>query len=115
MGFGENLRDALDFADIRQIELSKKTGINIKSIENYLKSDSKTIPSADKAVKIARVLGITVEDLVDGYDRKKIDVKDIQFRKSKILNTVSKLDKYNLEAMSTIADSLLAIQIKRKS
>ena len=114
MGFGENLREALEFADIRQIELSIKTGINIKSIENYLRNDSTTIPSADKAVKIARVLGLTVEDLVDGYDRKKSDEKDAQYRKSKIFNTVSQLDKYNLEAVSTIVDTLLTIQKKRK-
>jgi len=114
MGFGENLREALEFADIRQIELSKKTGINIKSIENYIKNDSTTIPSADKAVKIAQVLGVTVEELVNGLVRNKSGVKEVHYyRKSKIFNTLSKFDKYNLEAISSIADTLLAIQLKR--
>jgi len=114
MGFGENLREALEFADIRQIELSKKTGINIKSIENYIRNDSTTIPSADKAVKIAQVLGVTVEELVNGFERNKSDVKEAHYRKSKVFNTISKFDKYNLEAISSIADTLLAAQLKRK-
>jgi len=114
MGFGENLREALEFADIRQIELAKKTGINIKSIENYIKNDSTTIPSADKAVKIAQVLGVTVEELINGLVRNKNDVKEAHYRKNKIFNTLSKFDKYNLEAISSIGDILLAIQSKRK-
>ncbi|MDR0487668.1 MAG: hypothetical protein LBG91_05425, partial [Treponema sp.] len=41
--------------------------ISLRSIENYLRENG-SIPSADKAVYIAQVLGITVEYLVTGTD-----------------------------------------------
>jgi len=113
MSFGENLRDALELANLRQIDLAKKTGINIKSIENYLKTDSTTIPSADKAVKIAKILGVTVEDLVNGQDAKKGDKINNQFRNSKIIPILSKLDNFNFEAIISITKTLLDIQNKK--
>ena len=112
MSFGENLRDALEIANLRQIDLARKTGINIKSIENYIKSDSKTIPSADKAVKIARILGVTVEDLVYGQSKEKRET-DNKYRNSRIISIVSKLDTYNFEAMISIVKALLELQKKK--
>ena len=112
MSFGENLRDALELANLKQIDLARKTGINIKSIENYIKNDSKTIPSADKAVKIARVLGITVEDLVYGKDNGKSEIIN-KYRTSRIIAVITKLDKYNFEAIISIANALLSLQTKK--
>jgi len=109
MSFGENLRDALELANLRQADLARKTGINIKSIENYIKIDSKTIPSADKAVKIARVLGVTVEDLVYGQDSEKSETINMH-RNKKITAATAKLDKYNFEAIISIAKALLSLQ-----
>jgi len=112
MSFGENLRDALELANLKQIDLARKTGINIKSIENYIKNDAKTIPSADKAVKIARVLGVTVEDLVYGQGNEKGEMTN-KYRNSRIIAILSKLNKYNFEAIISIAKSLLDLQIKK--
>ena len=67
MGFRENLREAIDFCGIEQKELAHKANISLRNIENYLR-DNASIPSADKAVKIAQVLGVTVEYLVTGKD-----------------------------------------------
>ena len=39
----------------------------MRNIENYLRENA-SIPSADKAVRIAQVLGVTVEYLVTGTD-----------------------------------------------
>jgi len=111
MNFGENLRDALELSNLRQVDLARKTGINIKSIENYIKNDSKTIPSADKAVKIARALGVTVEDLVYGQDNGKSEATN-KYRNSRIIAVISKLDKYNFEAIISIAKALLSLQPK---
>jgi len=109
MSFGENLRDALELANLRQIDLARKTGINIKSIENYIKNDAKTIPSADKAVKIARVLGVTVEELVYGQSNEKGEIPN-KYRNSRIISIISKLDEYNFEALISIAKSLFDLQ-----
>jgi transcriptional regulator with XRE-family HTH domain len=65
MYFRENLREALDFSGMEQKELAAQTGISLKTIENYLKQGS-SMPSADKAVRIAQALGVSVEYLVTG-------------------------------------------------
>jgi transcriptional regulator with XRE-family HTH domain len=65
MNFRENLREALDFSGMEQKELAAQTGISLKTIENYLKQGS-SMPSADKAVRIAQALGVSVEYLVTG-------------------------------------------------
>jgi transcriptional regulator with XRE-family HTH domain len=71
MSFRNNLRETLDFCGMTQKELAYKAKITQRSLENYLKEDA-SIPSVDKAVKIAQVLGVTVEYLVTGKDTKNI-------------------------------------------
>jgi transcriptional regulator with XRE-family HTH domain len=39
-------------------------------LENYLNKNSSVLPTVDKAVKIAQVLGVSVEYLVTGKDSK---------------------------------------------
>lgn len=65
MSFKENLRSAMDFQDMTIKELSFKTGISKRSLENYLNARS-SIPPADYACKIAEALNTTVEILVNG-------------------------------------------------
>lgn len=65
MSFKDNLRAEMEFHDIKQKELSEKTGISINTIRNYINGHN-AIPSAELAVKIANVLGVSVEYLVTG-------------------------------------------------
>ena len=65
MGFRENLKSELVYQDIRIKELASKSGINPRTIEQYLSSAAK-MPSAENAVKIANALGVSVEYLVTG-------------------------------------------------
>jgi len=65
MSFRDNLRETIDFCGIEQKELARKAKISLRNIENYLRENA-SIPSADKAVQIAQVLGVTVEYLVTG-------------------------------------------------
>jgi len=65
MSFRDNLREAIGYCGIEQKELAHQAGISLRSLESYLREKS-SIPSADKAVKIAKVLGVTVEYLVNG-------------------------------------------------
>jgi len=73
MSFRENLREAIDYSGLEQKELAHKANISLRNIENYLRENA-SIPSADKAVQIAQVLGVTVEYLVTGTDSKKISI-----------------------------------------
>ena len=68
MSFRENLREAIDFCGLEQKELAHKANTSLRNIENYLRENG-SIPSADKAVQIAQVLGVTVEYLVTGIDK----------------------------------------------
>ena len=77
MSFRDNLRETIEFVGMEQKELAAKTGISLKTIENYVKKDS-SVPSADKAVLIAQALGVTVEFLINGRRHKKTDIPAIQ-------------------------------------
>ena len=48
-------------------ELSVRTGISVDTISSYLKKNG-SIPTADKAVRIAEALQVTVEFLVNGFN-----------------------------------------------
>ena len=69
MSFRENLKSELVFRGVLVKELSSKTGINKRTLDNYLREKSST-PPADIAVKIADALGVSVEFLVTGTDKK---------------------------------------------
>jgi transcriptional regulator with XRE-family HTH domain len=71
MGFKENLKSELIYSGILVKELSAKTGISRHTLDNYLNTHN-SIPSAEAAVKIARVLGVTVEYLVTGQEGKPV-------------------------------------------
>lgn len=66
MGFRENVRAELSFSGISVRELSERTGISKRTLDNYLRRDNPSNPTAENAVKIAGVLGVTVEQLVLG-------------------------------------------------
>jgi transcriptional regulator with XRE-family HTH domain len=65
--FRENLRNELDFQNLRVKELSDKCDIPKATIECYLRTHS-TEPSVENALKIAHALGVSVEYLVAGED-----------------------------------------------
>ncbi|MDR3342636.1 MAG: helix-turn-helix domain-containing protein [Treponema sp.] len=67
MGFKENLKAQLKYSDMLVKELAALSGIKKHTIDSYLR-ECGYIPSADTAVKIAQVLGVSVEYLVTGQE-----------------------------------------------
>ena len=65
MGFKENLKNQLTYANMQVNELAQLSGVKKHTIDSYL-SVHGNMPSADTAVKLARALGVTVEYLVTG-------------------------------------------------
>ena len=114
MSFRDNLRKALDFLDIEQKELAAKTGLSLKTIENYVKKDS-SIPSADKAVLIAQALGVTVEYLVTGEKTLKNDIVSIYHKHEEIIDILAKLNDYNYKVIASMAKAILELQGAKKS
>ncbi|MCL2127620.1 MAG: helix-turn-helix domain-containing protein [Treponema sp.] len=92
MSFSENLRDAIDYNGLEQKELAYKTKISLRGIENYLRKNG-SIPSADKAVQIAQVLGVTVEYLVTGKNLPAGAVSPEASEVQKLINCIKKLPK----------------------
>ena len=113
MSFRDNLRETMDFTYIGQKELSAKTGLSLKTIENYVKKDS-SIPSADKAVLIAQALGVTVEYLVTGKKNDKDDTTEIKTGNKEMIDILNKLNNYNYEVVTSIAKMLLNFQTGKK-
>ena len=70
MAFKENLKSELDYKNIKVKELAAETGISRRTIDQYLATASK-MPSAENAVKIAKVLDVSVEYLVIGTENPK--------------------------------------------
>ena len=69
MGFKENLKSELTYSGMLVKELSAETGIKKHTLDNYLNTHN-SIPNAEAAVKIAHVLGVSVEYLVTGKEGK---------------------------------------------
>jgi len=113
MSFRDNLRETLDFSYIGQKELAAKTGLSLKTIENYVKKDS-SIPSADKAVLIAQALGVTVEYLVTGKKNARNSTTEIQAGNKDVIDILRKLNSYNYEVVASIARMLLNLQNRKK-
>jgi len=70
MGFRENLKEQLSFSGMYVKELAALSGIKKQTIDSYLNVHN-CMPSADAAVAIAQVLGVSVEYLVTGKEIKK--------------------------------------------
>jgi len=72
MGFRENLRAELHYSGMPVKELAAGTGIKKHTLDNYLSTRGR-MPSAEVAVRIARVLGVSVEYLVTGEETRADD------------------------------------------
>jgi transcriptional regulator with XRE-family HTH domain len=68
MGFRENLKSQLEYSSITVKELADLSGVKKQTLDSYLSTHS-NIPSAEIAVKIAKVLGVTVEYLITGQEK----------------------------------------------
>jgi len=79
--FSKRLRSEIDYIGLNQKEFAAKAGIKKRALDAYLRAQQ-SMPPADTAVKIASVLGVSVEYLVTGKEYKKsIDISDyLRFR-----------------------------------
>jgi len=110
MGFNENLKGELEYRGMPVKELAYKTGIPKQTIDKYLLSNS-SMPPADKAVAIARVLGVSVEYLVTGkniIDKKSRD-RILSPEMRSIADCVEPLTKEKRKIIETTVIELIGI------
>jgi len=79
--FASRLRSEIDYIGLNHKEFAAKAGIKKRALDAYL-GVQKSIPPADIAVKMAAVLGVSVEYLVTGVEiRRSRDISEyIQFK-----------------------------------
>ena len=110
MGFRENLRNELDFQDLQTKELAQKTGINKRTLDGYLAKNGNE-PTVGNAVKIAQVLGVSVEYLTTGkdseYSGENISQEMILFHKYRsFVNKIEKLSQDAKNCMDFLVEKL---------
>jgi transcriptional regulator with XRE-family HTH domain len=104
MGFKENLKDELEYTGMLVKELAATTGISKKTLDKYLLTNS-CMPPADKAVAIAKALGVSVEYLVAGKKPYNTSKKEIQEFLSPEMRTIADIvEPLEREERKTIAE-----------
>ena len=91
MSFKENLRDEMEFQDIKPKELSEKTGLSVNTIRNYINGHN-ALPNVEAAVKIAQALDVSVEYLVERQNVRSKNKSPKIFTIEKILADFSEED-----------------------
>ncbi len=91
MNFRERLREQIEFCGLLDKEVAALAGISKRSMDSYVGSES-CMPSAEVAVKIAKVLGVSVEYLVTG----EINNNTEHSNELKIVNLSSEISARNL-------------------
>ena len=109
MSFRENLKEAIDYCGIGQKELAYKTKISLRSIESYLREKNASVPVADKAVRIAGALGVTVEYLVTGNDSSQEAASSIELEIRRLVRFLRKLPKNKQNIVIQNAFNLIKI------
>jgi transcriptional regulator with XRE-family HTH domain len=106
MGFKENLKSELEFRGMLVKDLAAVSGVNRRTIDNYL-SVRDSIPSAEAAVSIGRVLGVSVEYLVTGQNANPDDILSLFSPKVRSLLRISaELDERDMDIVINLAKAL---------
>ena len=79
--FSKRLRSEIEYIGLTQKEFATRAGIKKRALDTYL-GPQQSIPPADVAVKMASVLGLSVEYLLTGKEHQKtVDTSNyLQFR-----------------------------------
>lgn len=111
MGFRENLKEELNFSGMLVKELAAKTGLNKRTLDKYLRVNG-SIPSADAAVKIARVLNVSVEYLVTGQDSRPVPSAALRSPVRNLVEVAENLDKEYCKVVLGLAEALQKLQVQ---
>ena len=106
MSFGSNLRREMEYQDIQVKELSQRTGISKNTLDKYL-SGSKSLPSVEKAAKIAKVLNVSVEYLLSAEENITKRDPEISQEDLNILTSYRKLSREKKELIKSLIDVML--------
>lgn len=106
MSFRERLRDEINYKGLMIKEVSAKVGVSNNTFLSYVDSRA-VLPNVETAVKIAQVLGVSVEYLVTGKDPniKRInnkDIRDLIYEIENLTEEKMKIAKVIIHSISTM-------------
>ncbi len=109
--FWKRVDEELDYKGMNRKALSKEVGFSVGNVGKGIQLGSS--PSADTAVKIAQVLGVSVEYLVNGTNKSTENNKENEelqlklYRKyHDLIAKCEKLPSEQVELLSQVADKL---------
>ena len=109
--FWKRVDEELDYLGKNRAYLSRKCGFSLANIGKGIKLGS--TPSADTAVKIAQVLGVSVEYLVNGTNKsteKNQENEELQLKLDRkyhdLIAKCEKLPPEQIQLLSQVADKL---------
>lgn len=114
MTFRERLREQIEFCGLLDKEVAAKAGITKRAIDSYVGSEA-CMPSAEVAVKLAKVLGVTVEYLVTG--EKSENSTDSTFLQElqnpqikKLVKNFTKLSEHDKTLLLSLSNKMVDLQ-----
>ena len=113
MGFKENLKSELAYKNILVKELAAISGINRRTIDNYLREEG-SMPSADAAVRIAGALGVTVEYLITGHEQQERSYPPLIPDPKVVLKNLETLNKRDRKIVFNLIKSLREMEDQEK-
>ncbi len=109
MNFWENVDAELNFKGMNRKTLAQEANFDVSSIGKGIKTGS--APSADTAVRIAKILNVSVEYLVTGIPLDSVESQttaaSLAFKKYRsFMNTLEHLDENTRQAIIELAEKL---------
>ena len=108
MAFNENLKETIACSGLQQKELEDKTKIPIRTIQKYIQINSSK-PPVENAVKLAKVLGVTVEYLVTGKEQADKSYASLGPELQELIRAIKSLPKDKQKKVIKIAMELVGL------
>ena len=101
MKFGEKISKLKKLKKMSQVELAEKTGISRDAISKYERGD--VMPSVEYAKRIADVLGVSLDYLVNDSDQEEV----LDNEAVKRIKEIQLLPKQDKEKILSVVDALI--------
>ena len=106
MDFRERLRDEIEYKGLSVKELAANVGISYSTFLSYIDARG-VLPNVETAVKISKILGVSVEYLVTGNLKKKNNESSLPTDFQTYTEKMSKLNPTKRKIFFELIDSLI--------
>ena len=103
MNFKDRLREEIEYKGLSVKELANLVNISYSTMLSYIDARG-TLPNVETAVKIAGVLGVTVEYLVNGTGS--VTVQPLEFMEKDFLKIYTKLSSRDRRLLVNLATDM---------